>query len=96
MVGFGSLDSDVDQETPFVLYTKAGCPWCVDAVAWLEARGYAFREVDVRRDPAKLVELRQISGQTMAPTLVVGDRVLPDFDTRQLERFLRENGLTKG
>ena len=96
MVGSGSLDCRVDQKTTFVLYTKAGCPWCVDAVTWLQARGYAFREVDVRRDPSKSAELRQVSGQTMAPTLVVGDKVLPDFDTRQLEKFLKENGLARG
>ena len=81
---------------PFVLYVKAGCPWCVDAAAWLRARGYEFEEVDVRRDPSRAAELRQVSGQTMAPTLKVGDKVLPDFDTRQLERFLQENGLARG
>ena len=82
-------------QAPFVLYTKAGCPWCMDAVEWLQARGYEFQEIDVRRDPSKLTELRQVSGQTMAPTLKVGDKVLPDFDTRQLERFLKENGFAK-
>lgn len=83
------------EQAPFILYTKAGCPWCIDAVDWLEKRGYAFQEIDVRRDPSKAAELRQLSGQTMAPTLKVGDKVLPDFDTRQLERFLKENGLAR-
>ena len=81
---------------PFVLYTKAGCPWCLDAMEWMRARGYEFEEIDVRRDPSRMPELRQVSGQTMTPTLKVGDKVLPDFDTRQLERFLKENGLARG
>ena len=68
----------------------------MEAETWLRARGYEFEEVDVRRDPSRLAELRQVSGQTLAPTLKVGDWVLPDFDTRQLERFLTDHGLTRG
>ena len=83
-------------QAPFILYVKAGCPWCEDAVEWLDKHGYEFDQIDVRRDPSKAEELRQISGQTKAPTLKVGDKVLPDFDTKQLERFLNENGLARG
>lgn len=85
----------MSQPVPFVLYTKTGCPWCLEAVGWLRQHGYGFQEVDVRRDPAGMAEMRRISGQTLAPTLVVGDKVLPDFDTRQLEAFLTKHGLAK-
>jgi hypothetical protein len=33
--------------------------------------------------------MRRISGQTYAPTLVVGDEVLPDFGPEELEHFLK-------
>ena len=85
-----------NQAAPFTLYTKLGCPWCVDAVDWLRARGYEFREVDVRREPAAMAEMKRVSGQSLAPTLVLADgTVLPDFDTRQLEAFLAKHGLLR-
>jgi hypothetical protein len=38
--------------------------------------------------------MRQISGQSLAPTLELADgTVLPDFDVAQLERFLKEHSI---
>jgi len=37
--------------------------------------------------------MREISGQSLAPTLEFGDKVLADFDTGQLEAFLEANGI---
>lgn len=72
------------------LYVKTGCPWCSAAVAWLEAHGVAFDLVDVLRDPAAFARMREISGQSLAPTLETEDgRVLADFETAQLEEFLK-------
>ncbi len=76
----------------FTIYTKSYCGWCDDALAWLEARGYDFDEVNVSEDPAAYAELRRLSGQSMCPTLVAGGELLPDFDTGQLEAFLRKHG----
>jgi len=38
-------------------------------------------------------ELKRISGQTFAPTLVIGDLVLPDFGPDQLEDFLKKHNI---
>lgn len=76
------------------LYVKPWCPWCTEAVAWLEAKGYQFREVDVLSDPDAYARMRQVSKQSLTPTLETGDgRVLPDFDVAQLESFMLENDL---
>ncbi len=75
------------------LYTKTGCPWCAEAKAWLDARGYRYNEIDVRKNPERLSEMMAVSGQTLAPTLVVGTLVLADFDTGQLEAFLARHGI---
>ncbi len=76
------------------IYIKPRCSWCVDALAWLQKRGIAFEVVDVFADSAGYAKMRQISGQSLAPTLELPDgSVLPDFDTDQLEEFLRERGL---
>jgi glutaredoxin 3 len=70
------------------LYIKSGCPWCVEAERWLKARGYRYEVVDVLRDREAFRTMKEISGQTLAPTLEVDGLVLPDFDTGQLEAFL--------
>ena len=72
-----------------LLYVKAGCPWCDLAEEYLDAYGYKFRRIDVLRDRVAYDEMRRISGQTYAPTLVVGDEVLPDFGPKELEHFLK-------
>ena len=75
------------------LYVKPGCPWCIDAVDWLRERGYAFREIDVFADRAAYREMIRLSGQSLAPTLEVDGEVLPDFDVRQLELFLKRHNI---
>jgi glutaredoxin 3 len=76
-----------------VLYVKPGCPWCRVAEDYLDKHGYNYKQVDVRRDPVAFDELRRISGQTFAPTLVIGDLVLPDFGPDELEDFLKEHNI---
>jgi hypothetical protein len=48
-------------------------------------------EVDVGRDRDAYEEMRELSDQTYVPTFVAGEKVLANFDTDQLERFLTEN-----
>lgn len=74
------------------LYVKIWCPWCVDAIRWLETRGLAFELIDVLKDGDAFSRMREISGQSLTPTLELEDgSVLADFDVRQLEKFLREH-----
>ena len=42
--------------------------------------------------------MKQLSGQRLTPTLVIGDDelMLPDFDTTQLEAFLKKHDLQPG
>lgn len=82
-------------ETPeWILYVKAGCPWCLEAVDYLDKHGYKYQQIDVRRDAAAFQEMKELSGQSLTPTLSIGDTlVLPDFDTGQLENFLSKHGL---
>jgi glutaredoxin len=76
------------------LYVKPWCPWCIEAVEWLEAKGYQFKEVNVLSDPEAYTRMRLISKQSLTPTLETADgRVLPDFDVAQLESFMLKNDL---
>ena len=76
------------------LYIKPWCSWCIEAVAWLEARGYRFKQINVLSDEAAYERMRRISGQLLTPTLETADgRVLSDFDVAQLEKFMLKNDL---
>ena len=52
-----------------------------------------FTEIDVGQDRAAYEEMKELSDQTYVPTLVAGDEVLANFDTDQLEKFLREHDI---
>ena len=73
------------------LFVKAGCPWCVDAVSYLQAQDIPFKQFDVLQDPVAFHEMETVSGQTKAPTLVLENgSILPDFDIQELKVFLKE------
>ncbi|MGA7216191.1 MAG: glutaredoxin domain-containing protein [Terrimicrobiaceae bacterium] len=76
------------------LYIKPWCSWCIEAVAWLEKKGYQFNRINVLSDPVAYERMRRISGQSLTPTLETADGlVLADFDIAQLERFMLKNAL---
>jgi glutaredoxin 3 len=79
------------------LYVKVWCPWCVDAINWLKGRGYRFEQIDVLASQADYDHMKKISGQRLTPTLELDSgEVLPDFDVRQLEKFLSEHNIQPG
>jgi glutaredoxin 3 len=75
------------------LYSREWCSWCIDAKEYLTTRGYSFVEIDVGEDRQAYEEMKELSNQTYVPTFVAGDNVLANFDTDQLEKFLREHGI---
>jgi glutaredoxin len=77
--------------TDLKLYSREWCSWCIDAKDYLTERGYNFTEIDVGKDRQAYEEMRELSDQTYVPTLVAGDEVLANFDTDQLDKFLREH-----
>ena len=73
------------------LYSREWCSWCIDAKDYLTERGYKFEEIDVGQDRQAYEEMKELSEQTYVPTLVAGEEVLANFDTDQLESFLKEH-----
>src|SRR6188768_1189825 len=72
------------------LFVKPFCGWCHEAKDWLDERGLAYEELDVTSDRAAFQEMRELSGQTLAPVIEVDGEVLADFDTGQLEKFWKK------
>lgn len=77
--------------TDITLYSREWCSWCIDAKDYLTERGYKFDVIDVGKDREAYTEMTELSHQTYVPTLVAGDEVLANFDTNQLEKFLRQH-----
>jgi glutaredoxin len=80
--------------TDLKLYSREWCSWCMDAKEYLTEQGYNFIEIDVGEDRQAYEEMRVLSDQTYVPTLAAGDKVLANFDTDQLKRFLHEHQIT--
>ena len=73
------------------LYVKAGCPWCIDALAYFKSKSMDLDIIDVRTDPTKMPELIEISGQSKTPTLQNGEFVVADFDIEEFEEAMSKN-----
>ena len=76
-----------------ILYTKSDCPWCHEAVEFLDEHGIGYRMKDVSTDSSAAAEMQKISGQTKTPTLDWNGKVLADFGTEELVPFLRDRGV---
>lgn len=62
------------------LYTTNACPFCVRAKALLDARGLAYEEINLGRDPETRAELAQRTGMMTFPQILVGERLVGGFD----------------
>ncbi len=76
-----------------ILYVKNGCPWCEEAVRFLDDHGIGYRLKEVNGDSAAYAEMEQKSGQSKTPTLDWHGKVLADFGTDELVPFLREQNV---
>jgi glutaredoxin len=76
-----------------ILYTKTGCPWCEEAVEFLDGHGVEYRLKDVTRDSVAFAEMQRISGQSSAPTLDWNGKILADFGADELAPFLLEQNV---
>ena len=76
-----------------IVYIKGFCSWCHEALAWLDQHGYRYEVREVLEDPESMARMREISGQSLTPTMEVEGKVLADFDTGQLAAFLEANNI---
>lgn len=57
------------------IYTTPWCSYCLAAKRLLEAKGAAYAETDVSRDPAMRSEMMQrASGRRTVPQIFIGER----------------------
>ena len=76
------------------LYIKPGCPWCVQVESYLQEQGFTYNPIDVITDGDAFDKMQELSGQSSAPTMTVGDLLLADFGVEELVPFLAQHGIT--
>jgi len=69
------------------LFIKPYCGWCHKALSWLDDHHIAYEKIDVIADDAAFAEMVRLSGQELAPVLVVNGKVLADFGPEELPGF---------
>ena len=69
------------------LFVKPYCPWCHKAEAWLTERGVKYERLDVMADASAFAEMKELSGQTLAPVIDVHGEILADFGPEELAQF---------
>ncbi len=76
------------------LFVKPGCPWCEEAVDWLESNGIKYEVLDVIASSEARDEMHELTGQTRAPSIEVDGQVLADFDADELEAWWESTGFS--
>jgi glutaredoxin len=76
-----------------ILYIKDGCPYCEEAMEFLDDHGVTYELKEVLNDPRAFEEMRRKSGQSKAPTLEFEGKILSDFGVDELPQFLRERNV---
>ncbi len=66
--------------TKVIVYTADPCRRCLTAKAILDARGIAYTEVNLTKDPDGRAELSRRTGLMTFPQIVVGDQPLGGLD----------------
>jgi glutaredoxin len=72
------------------LFIKPYCPWCRQAMDWLDDHSIPHTVLDVISDRRAYDEMFRLSGQTLAPVIEVDGQVLADFGARELAEFWRK------
>lgn len=80
------------QPQQITLYSRPMCGWCQEAKTWLDERGWKYTTCNTGTDAAARQRAIDLSGQELVPVIEVDGLVLGDFDTGQLEAFLRNHG----
>ena len=62
-----------------LVYTTENCPFCIRAKALLDARGVAYREVNLERDPDGRTELVKQTGMMTFPQVLIDGELVGGF-----------------
>ena len=62
-----------------IVYSTDPCSFCSNAKALLRARGIAFDEINLGKDPAGRAELAEKTGMLSFPQIIIEDELVGGF-----------------
>ncbi len=74
------------------LFIKPGCPWCDEAIDWLDARRINYQKLDVIGDAAARREMHDLTGQSKAPCIEVDGHILADCGADEIAAWWKKMG----
>lgn len=63
-----------------VIYTTKTCPYCIRALALLNAKGVSYQQIDVGQHPELRVEMEKITGGWTVPQIIIDDTPIGGCD----------------
>jgi glutaredoxin len=75
------------------LYVKIGCPWCEEALSFLDQKKISYEKIVVSGNASAMQEMIDLSGQSKAPTMDWDGNVLADFGVDEFLPFLKKRGI---
>ena len=75
--------------TRVVVYTAPNSEWCEKVKQFLKENDIRFDEVDLSKEPERIGELEQKSGQRGVPVIDVDGVIVVGFDEEKLIKALR-------
>lgn len=73
-----------------ILYSKSGCPFCVDVQNFLEDRGIEYSERDVYEDESWMDELLELGGKRQVPYLVDTERGVSMYESQDIIQYIAD------
>lgn len=70
------------------IYSTSTCPNCAMLKDFLKEHRIEYEEVDVARDRAALLEMREMTGQLGVPVVVINGTIIVGFDKEALVKEL--------
>lgn len=71
-----------------LIYTKTGCPWCVDVLEYLRENKIDFEERNLYDNAIYADEMKEKSGQGFVPTLDIQGYILANTDVDEVREHL--------
>jgi glutaredoxin len=81
------------RKVPVTMYMTPKCSLCASARAYMKARRYSLRELDIEASATDKVLLESVNPAGSVPTFDVAGRVLVGYDVNILDRAIEEKAL---
>jgi glutaredoxin 3 len=69
----------LDHVADVLVYTTENCPFCIRAKALLDARGIAYREINLDRDHDGRTQLVRKTGMMTFPQVIIDGQLVGGF-----------------